>query len=223
VPSIKDLTNIIIPHFDKYCLLTQKGADFILFKQIVLLMNQGCHLSIEGLQQIINIKASINLGISENIKSEFHSIIPVTRPIIDTEQIPDPQWILGFVEGEGSFDISIYSSKGNVGFGVKMRFRIPQHERDPKLIEILKNYFGSGNIEKHTKAPSVTLVIVRFSVHADTIIPFFERYPLIGEKRHDFDDWCKVFLLMKDGSHLTVDGLSLIRQIKSGMNNGRIK
>ena len=30
VSKLNDLNNVIIPHFEKYCLLTQKGADFIL-------------------------------------------------------------------------------------------------------------------------------------------------------------------------------------------------
>lgn len=38
VRGIKDLTNVIIPHFDKYPLLTQKHADFLLFKSIIELM-----------------------------------------------------------------------------------------------------------------------------------------------------------------------------------------
>ena len=32
---------------------------------------------------------------------------------------------------------------------------------------------------------------------------------------------CKIAKLIKDGNHLTVEGLSLIREIKSGMNRGR--
>jgi hypothetical protein len=63
VNRIKDLTTIIIPHFTKYPLLTQKGADFILFKQIVELMSNKSHLYLEGLYKIINIKASMNLGL----------------------------------------------------------------------------------------------------------------------------------------------------------------
>jgi len=39
VSSVKDLTNIIIPHFNFYFLVTQKAADFMLFKMIVHLMN----------------------------------------------------------------------------------------------------------------------------------------------------------------------------------------
>jgi len=35
VTNIDDLTNVIIPHFEKYPLITQKQADFKLFKEIV--------------------------------------------------------------------------------------------------------------------------------------------------------------------------------------------
>jgi hypothetical protein len=60
VQSIQDLTNVIIPHFDKYPLLSKKRADFILFKRIVDLMNRGEHLTKEGLNKIVSIKASMN-------------------------------------------------------------------------------------------------------------------------------------------------------------------
>jgi LAGLIDADG endonuclease len=84
------LTTIIIPHFEKYPLLTQKAADFILFKRIIELMSNKAHLSMEGLLKIINIKASMNLGISEVVKTEFVSITPVERPLILTDNIPNP-------------------------------------------------------------------------------------------------------------------------------------
>jgi hypothetical protein len=38
------------------------------------------------------------------------------------------------------------------------------------------------------------------------IIPFFEKYPIIGHKAYDFQDFCKVLNLMKDGLHLTPEG-----------------
>ena len=90
VKSIKDITHIIIPHFLKYPLLTQKAADFILFTKIVELISSKAHLSIEGLQKIVNIKASLILGISENIKSYFTQINPVERPVINNSSIQDP-------------------------------------------------------------------------------------------------------------------------------------
>ena|SRR2546429_927637 len=153
VSSVSELQNIIIPHFLKYNLLTQKAADFLLFCKVVELINSKAHLSIEGLHQIINIKVSMNTGRFKNLLDFSNiQIKPVERPLINTSAIPDPKWVSGFVNGEGTFDVKIYSSKTKVGHAVQLRFRVPQHERDTKLIEILKSYFESGSLEKHTVA-----------------------------------------------------------------------
>jgi hypothetical protein len=55
----------------------------------------------------------------------------------------------------------------------------------------------------------------------DTIIPFFERYPLEDTKKQDFMDWCRIAKLMADKTHHTSAGLSLIREIRNGMNQRR--
>jgi hypothetical protein len=89
VNSLQDLTNFIIPHFLKYPLLTQKAADFYLFKQVTELMQNKAHLTTKGLQEIINIKASMNLGLSDELKSHFINTVPVQRPTIKTTNIPD--------------------------------------------------------------------------------------------------------------------------------------
>jgi hypothetical protein len=55
---LKDLIKVIIPHFIKYPLITQKHVDFLLFKQVVELMNRKEHQTKEGLGKIVNIRAS---------------------------------------------------------------------------------------------------------------------------------------------------------------------
>lgn len=90
VSSVTDLLTVIIPHFLKYPLLTQKAADFKLFVQIVQLLNEGAHLTETGLQKIVNIKASMNKGSSEFVKSNFSQINPVERETIETTENPDP-------------------------------------------------------------------------------------------------------------------------------------
>ncbi len=223
ITKLEDLMKIVIPHFLNYPLLTQKGSNFILFKQIVVLMSNKAHLTLEGLKEIINIKAAMNLGLSELLKSEFQLLNKVDRPSIQTIQIPSPFWITGFVDGEGTFDIKIYKSNTNVKFAVQLRFRISQHERDSALIVLIKDYFGKGSIEKHSKYPAVTLVINNFTFIIEDIIPFFKLYPLEGVKKKDYLDWCDVAKLMSNKEHLTEKGLILIRQIKSGMNKSRIE
>ena len=223
IDSNKDLAKLI-DHFEKFPLLTQKKADFILFKQAIKLINNKSHLSIEGLHQIINIKASMNLGLSESLKNEFYDLslsAAVERPVIKTEKIPDPNWISGFVTGDGGFDVNIPKSNHKIGYRVQLRFRITQHERDIKLMECLINYLDSGQIYKYPDKPAVSLIVVNFSQINNKIIPFFKKYPLHGIKLFDFRDWCKIAKLMSDGKHLTLEGLNIIKTIKSGMNKGR--
>jgi len=89
VTSIKDL-RIIINHFEKYPLITQKFSDYILFKQVVDMVNRQEHFTEEGLRKIIAIKASINNGITEKLKAAFPNISPVPRPKVVDQRIKDP-------------------------------------------------------------------------------------------------------------------------------------
>lgn len=93
---------VILPHFDKYPLVTQKLADYILFKEIVSLMNNKEHLTLDGLKKLLSFKASLNWGLSEQLKYKFSFIEAVKRPLIDKD-IPSPFWVAGFTTGDGSF------------------------------------------------------------------------------------------------------------------------
>jgi hypothetical protein len=224
VSSIKDLTSIIIPHFNNYLLLTQKGADFMLFTKVVELMINKEHLTKEGLYKIINIRASMNLGLSEVLKSEFIKFNPVERPLITSKNIPDSNWLAGFTTGEGNFDVTIRESKNNkLGYQLQIRFKITQHERDIELMKLLIKYLGTGKIYKDTNTSIVSLIIYKLSNITNIIIPFFSKFNILGVKQLDFLDFCKVVKLMNEGlqSRLTSEGLELIRKIKSGMNTGR--
>ena len=79
---------IIIPHFDNFPLITQKKADFELFKLGVYKMKDKKHLTFDGLQEILNIRASINLGLPEVLKTEFPKTIPEPRPLVKNQRIP---------------------------------------------------------------------------------------------------------------------------------------
>jgi hypothetical protein len=50
------------------------------------------HLTIQGLGKIVSIKASLNSGLSANLKAAFPAIIPATRNFDGrlTCTIPDP-------------------------------------------------------------------------------------------------------------------------------------
>ena len=221
IDSIEDLNKLNI-HLEKYPLLTQKAADFLLFKQAVKLVNNKAHLSVEGLNQIVNIKASMNLGLSDMLKSEFAGYTPVERPVINSDNvILDPHWISGFVSAEGNFDVRIPSTNSKLGYRVQLRFRITQHSRDLRLMEKIVEYLGSGKIYKYGGKSAVSLSIVDFTDITNIIVPFFNKNAIIGIKLYDYLDWCKIHSLMINRAHLTVEGINSIREIKSGMNIGR--
>jgi hypothetical protein len=60
VSTIKELTSVIIPHFDNYPLLTKKYFDYMFFKKIIKLMLEKEHSGLQGIQKIVNYKASMN-------------------------------------------------------------------------------------------------------------------------------------------------------------------
>ena len=220
IDSNKGLSKLII-HLEKYPLLTKKNVDFMLFKQAVNLVNNKAHLTVQGLNELVNIKASMNLGLSDMLKSEFDGHIPVEKPLIDNNNIIiDPNWISGFVSAEGNFDVRVPSTNSKLGYRVQLRFRISQHNRDFKLMEKIVEYFGSGKIYKYGGKSAVSLTIVDFADITNIIVPFFNKYPILGIKLYDYLDWCKIHNLMINRLHFTVQGIGSIRNIKSGMNTG---
>lgn len=222
VNDLKELTNVIIPHFDKYTLLTQKRADFELFKKIVIMMCNKEHLASEGLTKIISIRASMNKGLSETLLTNFPDIIPVVRPLVESMEIPDCNWLAGFTEADGCFYVSVVKSKTTTGFTVQLKFQLTQHSRDKQLMEYLITYLECGRYEARSKnAQAGNFVVSKLSDITKKIIPFFDKYPIIGSKSKDFADFKLVSKLIENKAHLTAEGLDQIKKIKERMNTGR--
>jgi len=101
IQSIKNITDVVIPFFEQYPLITKKRVDYLLFKRVVDLMIKKEHLTPSGLNKIVAIKASINKGLPDALKAEFTDIVPIPRPAVEIPDNIDPNWISGFAEGEG--------------------------------------------------------------------------------------------------------------------------
>ena len=220
VSSFEDL-KVIIGHFMKYPLITKKKADFDLFYKAFCLVLNKKHLQKEGLLLIVALKATINRGLSNVLKSSFPDIIPQERPLVLDPKIPDPYWLAGFATGEGCFFAGITgSSTHRLGFQVRLAFELAQHSRDEQLIKSIINYFDCGKIYKKNKKV-FNYRVVKYSDLETKIIPFFLKYKLKGVKYKDFQDFLQIAELMKNKVHLTQKGLEQIRKIKNVMNTKR--
>lgn len=99
VSTTKDLTNVIIPHFTNYPLLTKKSFDYMFFKEIVILMSEKEHSNLEGIQKIVNNRASMNGGLPNGLKEAFPYTIAVKKEqTVKNYNIPASakEWMAGF-------------------------------------------------------------------------------------------------------------------------------
>jgi len=78
------------PQLGKHLLITKKAPYFILFKQIITLMNNKEHLTLEGLHKIMAIRGSLNLGYSYELITNFPNIQPIEIPLIIDHKIIYP-------------------------------------------------------------------------------------------------------------------------------------
>lgn len=67
---------MILHHFYNFPLITQKRADYLLFSQVVKLMENGTHLTCEGLEKVLAFKASLNKGLTPVLKEAFSNVVP---------------------------------------------------------------------------------------------------------------------------------------------------
>ncbi len=227
ISSIKQINERVIPHFDNYPLITQKYSDYILFKEGINLINSKKNIDKEVfINKIVGLKSSMNNGLlSEVLKASFPNVVSVPRTIVKS-QLLDPQWVVGFVSGEGCFMVKTSVNRNaKLGYGVQLSFQITQNNRDVELIRSLVSYFGCGRLvvnEKHN-GTKVNFNVTKFSDIQELIIPFFLNHKILGVKSLDFEDWCKAGEIIKNKGHLSKEGLDRIFKLKAGINRGRNK
>lgn len=223
VQSVQVLS-LIIDHFDKHPLISKKQADYLLFKEVILMMQRKEHLTQEGLEKIVSIKASLNLGLAgPHLTKAFPNIKPVKRALVEDITISDPQWLAGFTSGEGCYSVSVLKANTTkLGETVRLRFQLTQHIRDEQLMKGLETYLDCGSVRNRKGGLIVDYRVDKFSDLTEKIIPFFYNHPVVGVKAQDFQDFCRVANLMKAKKHLTGEGIDQIKKIILGMNTKRI-
>jgi hypothetical protein len=137
-------------------------------------------------------------------------------------------YILGLVDGEGSF--TVYIRDPDISKSVKRRvvvepkFYVKLIERDKEILDSLKNYFGCGSVyfQKDTRPNHQNCY--RYEVYnrqdiENVIIPFFKKNKLrFVSKRNDFEIFCKIMEEISKGKHLTEVGLRKLFKLKQLMH-----
>lgn len=213
ITSVSEIINTIIPHFDKYPLLSETKEEFELFKLAAFILQNKRHYTPEGFHEILSIKAAMNKGLTGLLAEDFSNTIPrvtygdlfsTKREEESTVNYLDPNWIAGYTEGKGFFKIDMQGSPDELP--VKLNFEIFINEKNKKLLPLISKFFGCGTYkidEKGSPAPLKIFTITNFDDISNIVATFFIKYPLQGMKRLDLDLFIKVVELInnKGGSY----------------------
>ena len=220
VGSVKDIVKYIIPHFDKFPLVTQKLKDFTLFKEIVLLMEKGEHNTLPGLFKVFSLKVNLNKGLPPAVKEKFYDIKPANLPEFKIPFSFNPNWVAGFITAEGSFFISLYpNEKRKAGYAVSLAFSLSQHIKDIELLNRLAIFLDCGIVRISSNLGTAELIITKSDDLNKKLIPLLKKYNLSGVKLLDFEKFQEASLLIENKMHLTLEGVALIKTIKNAMYN----
>ena len=133
-------------------------------------------------------------------------------------------WIVGFVDGEGCFSISVVRNGGcRMGWQVQHEFSITQAASSRSALELTRTKFGCGKIIENRRSDNHREDLLRFSVKRrqdllEIVIPFFRSHPLVTAKVNDFNLFCEAMLIIEHGGHLTESGLRDIALLTEKMN-----
>lgn len=131
----------------------------------------------------------------------------------------DPNYIVGFVDGEGCFCIS-QNRNGHRLPEVRLLFEIELREDDEPILQQIKETLHCGNIyrlnyERYQKwHPHVKYKVSNFPDIYNKIIPFFKKYPLQAKKALSFEKFCRAAEIIKTKEHLTLAGVEKIQALR---------
>jgi hypothetical protein len=141
--------------------------------------------------------------------------------MLDVAAIPVAvgNYLAGFVDGEGSFNVSFRPRSDYVlPWKVSLCFNVSQRERT--ILEVLQAQLGCGTMRQRPDG------VWYFEVNTlerivDNVIPFFERFGFLSaKKQRDFAKFVQLAMLLREGRHLTREGVVEVLQIRLDMNDG---
>ncbi len=139
-----------------------------------------------------------------------------------------PDYIVGLVDGEGSFTVYIRnpidSKVVKRRVRAEPRFYIKLIEKDKSILYELKKFFGCGSVYFQKDNRPNHQHCYRYEVFNwgdldKKIIPFFKKYPpKFKSKSKDFNIFFELMERMKNKEHLSKEGLLNLWKIKSNMH-----
>jgi hypothetical protein len=135
------------------------------------------------------------------------------------EAIPESHgaFLSGFALGEASFMIVCRARRGRGGrWRLSAAFNVSQHDLVP--LEVFRETLGCGSLRRAGNGGWYWEVNDLADIRS-RIVPFFERFRIVGRKAHDFDCFREAVGLLSKPVMTDQDYLRVLT-LREGMNNG---
>nr|QNH82624.1 LAGLIDADG endonuclease [Dioszegia changbaiensis] len=213
--DLRLLSTVLLPLLNEYKLFTTKWFDYLDFKSaVVFLLDNNSRVSGEGYKWALALIQGMN-----STRSNFdYSLMPTI--------VINAYWLLGFIEGEGTFGFKNLSPY----------FQLGQHTRSLAVLTAISAYLSAlpNGFNFTVNSPSIVvantlnkrtsvsvLSIVNVDALFDTLLFFLISMPFQTRKGVDFYLWALGLYLHKFGYFYLSSGRSLLVAIASYINTGR--
>jgi LAGLIDADG endonuclease len=141
--------------------------------------------------------------------------------VFQVEKISDAigYYFAGFVDGEGSFHLT-FRKRQDYKLPWKVSLCLNVSQKDKVVLALLKRHLQCGEL-RH-KGDGVWMYEVNnLNAIRTNVIPFFRRFGFLSaKKKRDFAIFQRMAGLMTEGAHLTREGIELLLDQRSTMNDG---
>lgn len=128
-------------------------------------------------------------------------------------------YILGFVDGEGCFSVSLKKQETTrFGWVLDPVFHVTQHEQSRNVLELVQRAFGCGRIiEKYGQEETLQFLVDNRRQLIEKIVPYFERYTLLV-KRKDFLLFKRIVEGLENKEHTKLESFQELVKLAFQMN-----
>jgi hypothetical protein len=139
------------------------------------------------------------------------------RPCIETIPVSLGSFLSGFALGEGSFMLVCRRRDAQARrFRISAAFNVSQHDREP--LDLFREALGCGTLRQAGNG-GWYWEVNRLSELADRIVPFFDRFPIVGAKAQDYRLWKEAVFLLGAG-RLSDQDYHQVLALRERMNRG---
>ncbi len=141
----------------------------------------------------------------------------------DVKRVPERigHYLAGFADGEGSFNVSFRKRKDfAMPWKVSLCFNVSQ--KDKVILALFKRYLGCGTLRGREDGVWY-FEVNNFNAIEENVIPFFDRFRFLSaKKKRDFSKFRQMARIIREGGHLSSEGIQSILDIRKDMNDGGV-